>query len=232
MRVLTVAAHPDDETLGVGGTMALLAAQGHEVRVLILTDGVTSRHNYIELQKDCAIRANDILGVHGVTFCNLPDQGLDGMPLLDVIRPIEKCISEFLPEIVFTHFRGDANQDHRAVFQATLVAARPVEGGSIERLLCYEVASSTEWAGPFADATFMPNVFVDISTSLETKVEAMRAYALTHSNEMRPFPHPRSSEALEAIARRHGSAAGVAAAEPFMLVRQVVRNGDDVGIRL
>jgi LmbE family N-acetylglucosaminyl deacetylase len=232
MRVLTVAAHPDDETLGAGGTMALLASQGHEVRVLILSDGVTSRHHYIELQKECAVRANDIMGVRDVLFCNLPDQGLDGMPLLDVIRPIEKCIGEFAPNIVFTHFRGDANQDHRVAFQATLVAARPIEGTSVERLLCYEVASSTEWAGPFADATFMPNVFVDISSTLETKVEAMRAYSKTHSNEMRPFPHPRSTEALEAIARRHGSASGVLAAEPFMLVRQVVRQGDSVGVGL
>jgi LmbE family N-acetylglucosaminyl deacetylase len=112
------------------------------------------------------------------------------------------------------------------------VAARPVEGTSIERFLCYEVASSTEWAGPFADATFMPNVFVDISSTLETKLEAMRAYAETHSNEMRPFPHPRSDEALEAIARRHGSASGVLAAEPFMLVRQVVRHDASIGVAL
>lgn len=232
MRILTVAAHPDDETLGAGGTMALLAARGHEVHVLILSDGVTSRHRYIELQKECAVRANDILGVQDVTFCNLPDQGLDGMPLLDVIRPIEKVIGEFAPNIVFCPFRGDANQDHRAAFQATLVAARPVDGTSIERFLCYEVASSTEWAGPFADATFMPNVFVEISSTLETKLEAMQAYSKTHSNEMRPFPHPRSAEALEAIARRHGSASGVLAAEPFMLVRQVVRHEASIGVAL
>jgi N-acetylglucosamine malate deacetylase 1 len=163
-------------------------------------------------------------------FCGLPDQRLDGMPLLEVITPIEKCIGEFEPHVVFTHFRGDANQDHRAAFQATLVAARPLESSCVQRLLCYEVASSTEWAGPFADGMFAPNVFVDISSTLSTKIEAMRAYADTFSNELRPFPHPRSIEALEAIAARHGAASGVRAAESFVLVRQVVREGQLMGV--
>ena len=225
MRILTVAAHPDDETLGAGGTMARLAGQGHEVWVCILTDGVTARHHHVDQQQDCAVRAGDVLGVKRLVFCGLPDQRLDSLPLLDVIGPIEKVVAELEPEMVFTHFAQDANQDHRVAFQATLVAARPLESSSVERLLCYETASSTEWAPPFQGSVFAPNVFVDISSTLATKLEAMRQYEGTFASEMKPFPHPRSYEALEAIARRHGSAAGVGAAEPFMLVRHVVRTG-------
>jgi LmbE family N-acetylglucosaminyl deacetylase len=156
VRVLTVAAHPDDETLGAGGTMARLAAQGHEVWICILTDGVTARHAHVEQQKECAIGAADVLGAANVVFCELPDQRLDSLPLLDVITPIEKCIGELQPEIVFTHFKEDVNQDHRTVFQATMVAARPVEGTSVRQLLCYETASSTEWAPPSRAASSVP----------------------------------------------------------------------------
>ncbi len=223
MRVLTVAAHPDDETLGAGGTMARLAAAGHEVCVCILTDGVTARHGHTELQQTCAERAAEVLGVSQVTFCGLPDQRLDGLALLDVVTPIEKAVGELEPELVLTHFSQDANQDHRTVFSATLVATRPVEGSSVRRVMCYETASSTEWAAPFTGSVFSPNVFVDITSTLVAKLAAMREYERTFSGEMHPFPHPRSYEALEASARRYGSVAGVAAAEPFMLVRQVYR---------
>jgi N-acetylglucosamine malate deacetylase 1 len=225
VRFLTVAAHPDDETLGVGGTMARLAAVGHDVWVCILTDGVTARHRHVEQQKECAMRAADVLGVANIVFCGLPDQRLDSLPLLDVITPIEKCIGELQPDVVFTHFNQDANQDHRTVFQASLVATRPVEGTSVRSLFCYETASSTEWAPPFAGSVFSPNVFVDISSTLPAKLEAMRSYERTYSGEMRPYPHPRSYEALEASAKRRGAAAGVHAAESFMLVRQVHREG-------
>jgi len=225
MRVLTVAAHPDDETLGAGGTMARLAAEGHEVWVCILSDGVTSRHGYVELQEECARRAAGVLAVANVVFCGLPDQRLDSLALLEVITPIEKCIAELQPQVVFTHFMEDANQDHRAVFRATVVATRPSAGSSLRSVLCYETASSTEWAPPFPGTVFAPNVFVDISSTLPTKLAAMRAYEHTHSNEMHPFPHPRSYEALEAYARRHGAAAGVRAAEPFMQVRRVLPEG-------
>jgi LmbE family N-acetylglucosaminyl deacetylase len=232
MRILTVAAHPDDETLGAGGTMARLASQGHEIWVCILTDGVTARHHHIDQQLECAIRAGDVLGVSKVVFCGLPDQLLDGMPLLDVITPIEKCMAEFEPQVVFTHFNQDANQDHRVAFQATLVATRPVEWSSVERLLCYETASSTEWAPPFPGTVFAPNVYVDITSTLPVKLEAMRQYEATFAGEVQPYPHPRSYEAITVYARRHGVAAGVGAAEPFMLVRHVVRsqpNGDGLG---
>jgi LmbE family N-acetylglucosaminyl deacetylase len=222
VKVLTVVAHPDDETLGAGGTMARYAARGDEVWVCILTEGVTSRHGHIEQQKECTIRAADVLGVNKVVFCDLPDQRIDALPLLDVINPIEKCIGELEPDLVLTHFKEDANQDHRTVFAATLVACRPVVSSSVKRLLCFEVPSSTEWAAPFPGSIFAPNMFVEIRSTLSKKLDAMRCYESTYSNEIRPFPHPRSYEALEAYAKRHGAASGVPAAEPFMLVRDVL----------
>jgi LmbE family N-acetylglucosaminyl deacetylase len=227
MRVLTVAAHPDDETLGAGGTMARLAAQSHEVHVCILTDGVTARHRHVGRQQECAIRACDVLGVHDVVFIGLPDQRLDSLPLLDVITPIEKCVGEIRPDLVFTHFKEDANQDHRIAFQATLVATRPTPGSCVATVLCYETLSSTEWAPPFPGSVFSPNFFVDISATLPVKLDAMRAYEQTFAGEMRPFPHPRSYQALEACGRRHGATAGVDAAEAFMLVRHVRRERRD-----
>jgi N-acetylglucosamine malate deacetylase 1 len=227
MRILTVAAHPDDETLGAGGTLARLAAAAHEVHVCILTEGVTARHHHVDLQQKCAMRACEVLGVSDVMFCGLPDQRLDSLPLLDVITPIEKYVGQIRPDLIFTHFSQDANQDHRIAFQATLVATRPMPDTSVATVLCYETASSTEWAPPFSGSVFSPNIFVDISSTLPVKLDAMRAYEQTFSGEMHPFPHPRSYQALEANSHRHGATAGVGAAEAFMLVRHVRRERQD-----
>lgn len=225
MKVLVIAAHPDDETLGTGGTIARSTANGDEVWVCLLTEGVTARHEYSDLQVACARKACDVLGVANMVFCGFDDQRLDGMPLLEVIRPIERCINEFRPEVVYTHFGHDVNQDHRVAFEATMVATRPVNGNPVQRVLCFETPSSTEWAAPFNGGVFAPNVFVDITTTLPKKLEAMRVYADTHVSEVQAYPHPRSYEALEVYAKRHGVVAGFRAAEPFMLIRELDRDG-------
>ena len=225
MRMLVVAAHPDDETLGAGGTMAWHAARGDHVYVCIVTDGVTSRHDQVGLQEECARRACDTLGVKQVVMLGLPDQRLDTLCQLDVITPVERCIDQFEPEVVLTHFAGDVNEDHRIVARATMVATRPVAGSSVRRVGSFEVASSTDWAPPVPGSIFAPNLFVDISETLDTKLEAMAAYADTHVSEVRPFPHPRSPEALTAYARRHGARSGMLAAEAFMLLRESANQG-------
>jgi LmbE family N-acetylglucosaminyl deacetylase len=225
MRVLTVAAHPDDETLGAGGTMAWHAARGDTVWVCILTDGVTSRHDQVELQAECARRACDVLGVARVVLVGLPDQRLDTLSLLDVIDPIERCIEELQPDVVLTHFAGDVNEDHRLVARATMVAARPVAGSPVRKVCSFEIPSSTDWAPPVPGSVFMPNLYVDIEATLETKLLAMKEYAAAHVSEVRPYPHPRSMEALTAYAQRHGVAAGLMAAEPFMLLRESATAG-------
>jgi LmbE family N-acetylglucosaminyl deacetylase len=225
MRVLTVAAHPDDETLGAGGTMAWHAARGDTVWVCVLTDGVTSRHDRVELQAECARRACDSLGVERLVMVGLPDQRLDTLCQLDVITPIERCIAELAPDVVLTHFPGDVNEDHRIVARATMVATRPVAGTSVRKVCSFQIPSSTDWTPPIPGSVFTPNLYVDITDTLDAKLTAMKAYADTHVSEVRPFPHPRSIEALTAYAHGHGVASGMLAAEPFMLLRESANHG-------
>lgn len=221
MRVLVVAAHPDDETLGVGGTMARHAGRGDEVFVLIATDGVTARHEQKEPQRAAARRACKVLGVRNVEFLDLPDQRLDKGPLVDVIDPLTEAIKKVRPRVVYTHHWGDVNQDHRTLFEASLVAVRPKPRALVRRVLCYEVPSSTEWSPSASLWSFEPDTFVDVGDTLDRKLEALEVYRDTHEAEIEPFPHPRSPDAVRAIARRHGSRVGLAAAEAFSLVRDV-----------
>jgi N-acetylglucosamine malate deacetylase 1 len=220
-RVLVIGAHPDDETLGAGGTMVKHLARGDQVSVLILTDGVTARHDKTEQQQRAAVEACGILGVGDVRFGGLPDQRLDAMPLLEVIDAITKVVRDVKPSIIYTHHRGDVNQDHRVIFQATLVAARPVNNPGVKELYAYETASSTEWAPPYPEWQFSPNLYVDITDHLAKKVEAAAAYSKTFQTEIPPYPHPRSLRAIEVYAQRRGIEVGMQAAEAFTLVRRL-----------
>lgn len=222
-KILVISAHPDDETYGVGGTIAKYAQNGDEVHIVIMTDGVTARHSITEPQKAAARKAGMILGAKEVHFANLPDQKLDHLPLTEVIDPIIKLVRQLQPNIVYTHHRGDANQDHRHIFEATMVAVRPFGNNPVEQVYCYEVASSTEWGPPFNEWAFLPNVYVDIKEFMTTKLAAVEAYRETHESEVKPYPHPRSPEAVDVFAQRHGINVGMTAAEAFMLVRSLVR---------
>jgi len=157
-----------------------------------------------------------------VHFAELPDQRLDGIPLLEVIEPIHKLVKALHPRVVYTHHCGDANQDHRAVFAATLVAVRPLGDNPPRRVLCYEVASSTEWGPPFTGWSFTPNVFVDTSATLDVKLRAIEAYRETFQSEVKSFPHPRSPKAVRIYAQRRGISVGVPAAEAFVLLRELL----------
>ena len=222
MRVLVIAAHPDDETLGCGGTMARHIQDGHEVRVVIVGEGITSRYD----ERDCApagelealrkqaTAALKILGVGDVAFLGLPDQRLDAMPLLDIVKALESEVASFRPEVVYTQYGGDLNKDHEVVFRATLTAARPLPGTTVREIYAYEVPSSTELA---PHDPFEPTSFVDIFDTLSLKLEAMKAY----ESELRPAPHPRSISAIQALAVWRGATVGLQAAEAFRLVRSV-----------
>ena len=225
-RVLVVAAHPDDEVLGCGGTIAQHADAGDQVQVLIVAEGATSRlQKRDRLQADeelstlaqSAQRAGSILGAAGVELLDLPDNRLDSLDRLDLIKRIEQRIDQHQPQVVYVHHAGDVNVDHRRLHEAVVTACRPTPGHPVKRLLSFEVASSTEWQPPGSASVFQPNLFVDISAQWQRKREALEAYA----SEMRPWPHARSLKAVEHLARWRGAQVGVEAAEAFCLLRQL-----------
>jgi LmbE family N-acetylglucosaminyl deacetylase len=223
--VLVVAAHPDDEILGCGATSARLVQEGHDVYFAILGEGITSRHGTREaadpgrlsLLQRHARAAGLKVGVKEVFLHKLPDNRLDAVPLLEVVKLVEDLVEKLKPEIIYTHHGGDLNVDHGVIHRAVLTATRPVAGQPVREVYAFEVPSSTEWAFQRLEPVFRPNVFVDVSRTLEIKIAAMACY----ETENREFPHPRSPEALRAIAARWGSVAGCAAAESFELIRSV-----------
>jgi N-acetylglucosamine malate deacetylase 1 len=224
--VLVVAAHPDDEVLGCGGTMARLSREGRPVHVVLLADGESSRHAFpqqlrpelLVARNAVANQACAILGCDSVAVHNLSDNRLDSLHLLDIVKLIEEFVDRFKPSTIFTHHSGDVNVDHRIVHEAVLAACRPQPGHFVKELYFFEVPSSTEWRTPGSAWPFEPNRFVDISASLPLKLKALEAYGA----EMRAFPHPRSLEAVRALASWRGATVGVHAAEAFMVGRQIV----------
>lgn len=223
-RVLVIVAHPDDEVLGVGGTIAKLASQGVECHLLIVTDGSSSQyrdsdhlHEIIEAKKLETKGCADLLGFKSIHYGELPDMKLDKTPHIAINQVIEKVIDQIQPDTVFTHFWGDVNRDHQEVYKSTLVAARPVMGQVVKELYCYRVPSSTEWTPNKADTMFMPNYFVDIEKFAEIKYKAFACY----STELREYPHPRSVQYLRETDKAAGLSVGLLAAEEFVLLRKL-----------
>ena len=224
--VLVVAAHPDDEVLGCGGTIARHADAGDQVQVLIVAEGATSRQEQrdriqagdeLSALAQAAQMAGSILGAAGVELLDLPDNRLDSLDRLDLIKRLEERIDRHQPQVVYVHHAGDVNVDHRRLHEAVVTACRPTPGQPVRRLLSFEVASSSEWQPPGSAPAFHPNWFVDISDQWQRKRDALVAYA----SEMRPWPHARSLEALEHLARWRGAQVGVEAAEAFCLLREL-----------
>ncbi len=216
MKTLIVSAHPDDEILGCGGIIGKNAG-GVEYYVLILTGGAEGRYDISmeRILREQACQAAALLGTKRVYFEDLPNQGLDTVPLIEVVTIIEKYIEQVRPDTMFIHDRYDLNKDHRIVYEAGVTAARPIPGQTIKRLYTYFVASSSEWSQ--GKAQFAPNTFIDVSDSIELKISAMECYA----SECRPFPHPRSPEAIKTYASFWGIKAGLGFAEPFKLVQDI-----------
>lgn len=222
--LLIIAAHPDDEVLGCGGTLARLSGEGAEVHIAFLVDGVGARNlnaaaHEIELEQRhaAAKAAADILGAASISFEDLPDNRLDRIPLLEITQRVETLVARHRPTTVFTHHAGDLNIDHRRVHQSVMTACRPQRGHPVRTLLCFEVSSSTEWQPPGSGTPFEPNWFVDISATLQRKLAALDAYAV----ELRDWPHPRSRQGVEHLARWRGAIVGCEAAEAFMLARAI-----------
>lgn len=220
-KILVIAAHPDDEVLGVGGTIALHSKiKGDDVYVLILTEGCSSQYKNnksILLKKRAESEmANKILGVKEVIFEDLPDMKLDSLPHVQLNEVIEKNIRKISPDIIFTH-HPDVNKDHVLVFESTMVAIRPVPGSCVKKVLTYPSSSSTEWSSPFSNRFFIPNVFFNISETLGLKLKAFQCY----KTEIREYPHPRALDSIKIYAEREGIAVGLKAAESFVLIRSI-----------
>ena len=224
--VLVIAAHPDDEVLGCGGSMAKWSKLGYEVNVIILSEGSTSRDKkrnrkkhkeYLNELNICATNACKILGIQSVELLNYPDNRMDKVDLLDIVKTVEAFIEKLKPEIVVTHHSGDLNIDHQIIHQAVMTACRPIVGKTVKRILSFEVQSGTEWQSQSINRPFVPNWYEDINESLEMKIKALEAY----SPEMREWPHSRSIKAVEYLAKWRGASIGVEAAEAFMLLREI-----------
>ena len=224
---LVVAAHPDDEVLGCGGTIARLSAEGWAVHVHIVAEGSTSRDDVRDVIKHndnlsdlraAAKSASAILGARSLAFSEMPDNRMDGIELLDIVKLVDTDVQRLKPRLVLTHHAGDVNIDHRIIHDAVIAACRPQPGHCVRELLFYEVMSSTEWSPPSSTRPFAPDTFFDISNFLAKKREALHAY----QTEMRPFPHARSIDAVEALARWRGATVGCAAAEAFVQGRRII----------
>ena len=223
-KVLVIAAHPDDEVMGLGGTIAKLSAQGVECHLLIVTDGSSSQYRgsdhlgeIIEAKKIETKNCADTLGFRSIHYGELPDMKLNTTPHIVINQVIERVIDEVQPDTVFTHFWGDVNRDHQEVYKSTLVAVRPVMGQVVKELYCYRVPSSTEWTPNKADTMFMPNYFVNIEKSAEQKYKAFACY----STELREYPHPRSVQYLRETDKAVGIRIGLLVAEEFVLLRKL-----------
>ena len=209
---LVFSPHNDDETLGAGGTILKLAKSGYNVVVCEVTSG----KSFSIIQPE-AINAHRILGVSKTIFLELPTCQLEGLPKIQLNEEFYKVVSAYQPEIVFIPHYGDMHLDHRWVAEGAMVAVRPLVAPYIKKVLSYETLSETEWNTPSVNNAFIPNVWVDISEELDGKISAMECY----QSQLRAFPHPRSLDAIRALARYRGSTVGVQAAEAFMLVRGI-----------
>jgi LmbE family N-acetylglucosaminyl deacetylase len=219
-KVLVVAAHADDEALGCGGTLARHSGNGDTVDVVFVADGVTGRGDEkLEKRHASALKACSILGANKPVFLDFPDQKLDTLSFLQIMQAIEPLIERIGPTIIYTHHGGDLNLDHRIVHQAVLTALRPMPSSIYKAIYAFEVSSSTEWASSAIGEGFRPDHFVGIETTIDRKMEALRAYG----QEMRDFPHSRSYDAVRALAVVRGSSVGLPSAEGFVTLKSIAR---------
>lgn len=225
-KVLVVCAHPDDEVLGCGGTIASYVRSGSPVSILILGEGIASRYKNrkdVKEKEFCNLKkqtrdAAKVLGAKKIFFSDFPDNSFDSVPILKIIKEIERIKNIVRPGTILTHHHGDLNVDHSITYKAVLTSCRPIKNETVKEIYSFEVPSSTEWSGPGRDTRFIPDRFVDISQFMDKKIKALRCY----KKELRPYPHPRSIKGIRALAARRGIETGLRFAESFETIRTVI----------
>lgn len=226
--ILVIVAHPDDEIIGAGATMhRLINSYNCRIRAVILGEGITSRSDErnpdlwkseLDIHRSNIKSAQELIGYESVSIYDFPDNRFDTVPLLDLVKTIEKEKSEFEPEIIFTHHGGDVNIDHQRTFEAVITACRPMSHESVETIITFETMSGTEWRASSDPRHFIPNMFIEISNeSLSAKIKAMESYEF----EKREYPHPRSPQGLRVRAEMWGIANGKNLAEAFQIIRKM-----------
>ena len=213
-KILILAAHPDDETLGCGATIAKLSKQNHDIELLTFTNGESARDDYDgQNRNDSLNKVSKILGIKKFKNGNFPDNKMDSIPLLDVCKFIEKEVEE-IPDIIFTHHPGCLNIDHNIVFRAVITVFRPLSKKEIE-INCFEIPSSTEWN---PNNNFECNLYINVEGFVEKKIEALKVY----DKEMRPYPHPRSYDSILNKMKSSGNEVSLSYAEKFQTMRRII----------
>jgi len=222
-KVLVIAAHPDDETIGCGGSLLRHVSENDEVAIITLTNGVSSRED-VE-QKDsvkreiAAKKAIDILGASWIAKGDFPDNAMDSIPLLEIVKFIEEIKDKYDPDIIYSHSPSDLNVDHKVVTSATLTAFRPQPGEKNSEIRLFEVPSATDYSIDELEGSFNPNLFINIEEFWQTKLDALSCY----DTEIKEYPHSRSYKKIESLSQFRGSQSGLELAEAFVLVRKIIR---------
>ena len=211
MNILIIAAHPDDEVLGMGGTIKKLSKK-NKIHLCVVSEGASAQYDdnkMIQIRKNSCIESGKILGISSYTFLDFPDMQLDSIPHLEINKKLEKVIKKIDPYVVYTTPSNDFNLDHQKVFESTLVVTRPISS-NVKRLLCYEIPTYTKFP-------FNPSVYVNISKEIKLKIKAFQCY----KSEIKKFPHPRSIESIKNLSKLRGMESGLDHAESFSLIREI-----------
>ena len=215
MNIVIIAAHPDDEVLGMGGTIKKLSKAGHQIHLCVVSDGsagIKNKEKMISLRKNACLKSSKVLGIDSVDFLDLPDMKLDDIPQLEINLLLEQLINKYKPSVVYTTPYSDFHKDHQKIHECTLVATRPV-ASRVKQLFSYEIPGTVKTA-------FNPNYYENISKEISYKIKAFKFY----STEIQKFPHPRSIESVENLATHRGIESGIKKAEAFRLIRYISNN--------
>jgi len=211
MDIVILAAHPDDEVLGMGGTIKKLS-KNNKIHLCVISEGASAQYsnpNMIKKRKEYCKKSGKIIGISSYDFLDFPDMKLDSIPSLEINKELEKIIQKYKPKIVYTTPHNDLNKDHQIVYESSLIVTRP-HSSPVKRILNYEIPGLVQ-------TSFVPNVYIEISKQISSKIKAFKCY----KSELRDFPHPRSIKSIKALAVKRGMESALKCAESFKLIKSI-----------